>query len=129
MLESAHKKIPQRATVKERFEMPTFAILVQGNTTILTNFADVAAKLRREPQHLMKYMTKEFAVPTNFDGKRLILNSKFRDEQINQRLKNYTEEYVLCHECGKPDTALITFEGVKYKRCEVCGARAPVKTL
>jgi translation initiation factor 2 subunit 2 len=109
--------------------MPVFTLMIQGNTTVITNFIDVTTKLRRDPAHLLKYLTKEFAVPTNIDGKRAILNSKFREEQINKRLKNYIDEYVLCNECGKPDTSMIIFEGAKYKRCEVCGARAPVRTL
>jgi len=129
MLEKVYEKLPEKTTKIERFEMPSFSSFIQGKQTIIKNFNEVANTLRREPNHLLKYISKELATAGNFDGRRAIFQGKFRDDQLNSRLKNYVDEYIICNECHKADTELITFEGSRYKRCEVCGARAPVKQI
>jgi translation initiation factor 2 subunit 2 len=129
LLDTVYEKLPKKAVTKERFEIPRFSSMVQGNQTFIKNFNEVAGILRRDPNHLLKYIAKELATAGNFDGKRGILNGKFKEEQINAKLDAYVAEFVICKECKKPDTDLITFEGIKYKRCEVCGARSPVRQV
>ena len=129
LLESAYEKMPKNTVSKERFEPPKFSSLVQGNQTFIKNFSEVADILRRDPKHLMKYISKELATSGNYDGKRGILNGKFREDQANSKLEYYIKEFVICKECKKPDTDLISVEGTKYKRCEVCGARSPVEQV
>ena len=129
MLDKLYKELPKKTTKTERFEMPVFITFIQGKQTIIKNLSEVANKLRRDPNHLLKYVSKELAVPGTFDGKRGSLNGKFKDDLMQSRLKKYIDEFVMCNECKKPDTELINFEGIKYKRCEVCGARAPVKAI
>jgi len=129
MLERVYEKLPEKTTKTERFKMPIFSSFIQGRQTIVRNFSEVANILRRDPNHLLKYISKELATAGNFDGRRITLQGKFRDNQLNSRLNNYVKEYVICNECHKADTEIITFEGSKYKRCEVCGARAPVKQI
>lgn len=128
-MEAARAKIPERTTSGERFELPKFDAFTQGGQTIIKNFGDVAARLRREPQHLLKYISKELACIADLDGKRALLKGKFKHDQLDSRLKNYVSEYVLCGQCGKPDTNFIMVEDSRYKRCEVCGARSPVKSI
>ncbi len=129
LLDTAYEKLPKKLVQKERFEPPKFQSLVQGNQTFIKNFNEVAAALRREPNHLLRFIAKELATAGNYDGKRGILNGKFREDQLNMKLDSYIVEFVICRECKKPDTGLITFEGTKYKRCEVCGARSPVEQV
>jgi translation initiation factor 2 subunit 2 len=129
LLDAAYEKMPKRAAAKERFEPPRFSSIVQGNQTFIKNFSEVAGALRREPVHLLRYVAKQLATSGNFDGKRGILSGKFKDEQLNGKLDFYISEFVMCKECKKPDTGLVTFEGIKYKRCEVCGARSPVEQV
>ncbi len=129
MLAKVYEKLPEKKGEGERFEMPKFRSFIEGKTTVITNFKDVVSTLRRDPQHLLKFLNRELATPAHYDGRRAILQGRFKEEQLNARLTAYVKEYVLCKECRKPDTELIVFEGVKYKRCEACGARAPVKPL
>ena len=129
LLDTAYEKLPKKLIQKERFEPPKFQSLVQGNQTFIKNFSDVAVALRREPNHLLRFIAKELATAGNYDGRRGILNGKFREDQLNLKLDAYISEFVICRECKKPDTELIAFEGIKYKRCEVCGARSPVEQV
>jgi translation initiation factor 2 subunit 2 len=129
MLDELYSKLPEKVLVKERFEPPEFDSLIVGNQTIIRNFVDVANILRRDPQHLYKFITKELATAGEIDGKRLVLKGKFKDDVLNRRLNEYIKEFVLCHECGKPDTDFVTIEGILYLRCSACGARRPIRKI
>jgi len=129
LLDDLYKNLPKKVSTGERFEPPRLQSFMQGSQTIVKNFTDAANALRRDPQHMLKFISKELATAGNVEGSRAILQGKFKEEQLNARLTAYIKEYVLCNECKKPDTTLTVFEGAKYKRCEVCGARAPVKSI
>lgn len=120
--------MPAKTTSGERFEMPIIDSMIEGNKTIIKNFEFVAEKLRRSPRLLMKFLAKELAAPASIEGARLTLQGKFTQKVLNDRLKLFVDMYVLCKECGKPDTNIAEGEhGKKMLICEACGARAPVK--
>lgn len=129
MLDSAYTRIPEKAHTSERWEAPKFYSNQEGNQTMIRNVNEVAGNLRRDSQHLLKFLSKELATAGNYDGKRIILQGKFTQDQLNARLDAYIREYVLCSECGKPDTETMNFGGAPYKRCGVCGAKAPVRKI
>ena len=123
MLKRAVSNAPKRT--EARFEVPTASMHIEGRQTIIRNFGDIAKTLRREPAELAKYMFKALAVPGSIRGTELILQSKVPYNLVNQRIKEYTKEYVICNECGKPDTALQKVDGYTFIKCEACGARRP----
>lgn len=125
MLESAYAALPEKAKKEERFERPTFEAFIQGNKTIVRNFIAVAQKLRRKPAFFAKYLSRELAVPSSQEGGRLILQGRFYERQLNEKLEVFIKTYVLCKECKKPDTRLVDEGGVLMIICEACGARAP----
>jgi translation initiation factor 2 subunit 2 len=127
LLSKAYSKLPTKAVATERFEPPTIESFMQGNKTIVKNFDMIVSKCRREPGLLVKYLSRELAVPATVDGGRLVLHGKFYDRILNEKLNNFINTYVLCKECKKPDTKLVDYEGVKMLVCEACGARGPVK--
>jgi len=128
LLERAYSLLPEKATKRERFEMPVIESFIQGNKTIIKNFDSIAERLRRRQDEIAKYFFRELAIPGTLEGRNLILNGKFHDRVLNDRLKTYVESYVLCKECKKADTKLIEMErGVKIMVCEACGARSPVR--
>jgi len=52
---------------------------------------------------------------------------RFSETQVNEFFKNYLNQFVLCHECKKPDTHFEDMKGVKMLKCEACGAVSPTK--
>lgn len=128
LLDNAYKGLPEKAKEKARFEYPTADTFQQGNQTIIRNFDAIAQKLRREPAVLSKYLSKELAVPASIEGQRLILYGKFNNRFVNEKLKDFIKRYVICPECGKPDTKLVEYErGIKLLVCEACGARGTAR--
>lgn len=130
MIERAYKLMPAQALKKERFELPRLETLIQGSKTIVKNFGPAMKTINRDPKHGMKFFTREFAVPIAFADGKLAMNGKFSEDVIGKSFKNYIEQYVLCHECGKPDTRILEQQaGIKILKCDACGASKPVKRL
>jgi translation initiation factor 2 subunit 2 len=129
MLDRLYLSLPKQTLEKARFEIPEFESFIQGNRTIVKNFAAVLKIIRREEKHFLKFLTKELATPGSMEEGRLILNGKFLQPQLQSLLKSYVETYVLCHECKKPDTKIAEEQGVKMLKCEACGAFSPIRKL
>lgn len=129
MLEQARKSLPEQVSQKERFEIPKVTGHVQGNRTIISNFFQIADLLRRESDHFLKYILKELATPGELKKSgSLILGTKIAASRINEKVRQYANEYVLCYECGKPDTKLEREQSLTYLKCTACGARHTVKS-
>ena len=128
ILEDVRKGLPEAVFLKERFEIPKALGHVQGNRTIISNFLQIAATLRRGVDHLLKYVLKELATPGEIKKSgALILGTKVSASRINEKIRQYANEFVLCFECGKPDTKIEKEGGLNYIKCTACGAKNIVK--
>ncbi len=127
LLKKAREKLPERASSGERFEIPKVKGHVQGNRTVISNFAEIVGIFRRDAAQLLKYLQRELATPAVIDGPRLIMGRKLTSLLINKKIEQYAKDFVLCSECGKPDTQLKKEDIVTIKICTACGARNPVK--
>jgi translation initiation factor 2 subunit 2 len=94
---------------------------------MIKNFSQLCEILRREPKHLLKFMTKELATPANFDGTRALFQSRLPQSLMQKKLEQYVREYVICKECGRPDTKLMKDDRIISLKCEACGAKISVK--
>jgi len=127
LLESAYKKVKIVERVKGRFEIPKVKGQVEGKNTIITNISEIASYLRRPIQDLAKFLQRELAVAGKIDKERLILNSKLNSNKVNEKIELYAKHFVICPECGKPDTEIVLEKGIKSKHCLACGAKSPIK--
>ena len=128
MLEETRKNLPEAVFLKERFEIPKVLGHMQGNRTIISNFLQIASALRRDTSHLLKYVLKEIATPGEIKKSgALILGTKVPASRINEKIRQYANEFVLCFECGKPDTKIEKEDGLTYMKCTACGAKNIVK--
>ena len=128
MLKEAYSKVKVVKPSGDRFEIPKVSGLVQGKNTIITNINQISSYLRKEVAHVSKYLMRELATSGKIENDRLILNSKLNSNKVNEKLISYAKEFVICNECGKPDTEIITEKGIKFKHCLACGAKSPIKT-
>ena len=127
LLEEAYKKIKKPESNGERFEIPKIEGHIEGRKTILTNFVQIASYLRRDVNHFQKFLSKELASSGQIEGDRLVLNIVVPSTKINQKIEGYVKEFVICRECGKPDTEIMKEGRVDYLHCLACGAKHPIR--
>ncbi len=129
MLDKAYEDLPKVEAELSRFEIPDIKGITQGNKTFVKGFAQIATKLRRDIKHLLKFMLRELATTGDFDGTNVTFVGKFRNDFLAEKISKYVKEFVLCGQCGKPDTDLKKERGLTFKVCEACGAKLAVRTL
>lgn len=129
LLVKAYHSIPQKALTHERFEIPKVESFIQGTKTIVKGFNILLKDMRRDKKHFLKWLTKETAMPISEGTNQLIVNGKINAIQMNKLIESYFNQFILCPECKKPDTNVITEEGVRMLKCEACGAIKPIPGL
>ncbi len=125
-LDRALSKLPEIKGTGERFVVPEPKILTEGKTTVLENFAIIADKLNRDPDHVFKFLLRELGTAGKHEGQRAIFQGKFSSGVVSQLIDAYIKDYVTCSECGRPDTHLIKVERFLTLRCDACGAHRTV---
>jgi translation initiation factor 2 subunit 2 len=126
LLDRAKSVLPETIENHERFVLPDLDIIQEGKITIFRNFIDVTDKLRRDPQHVLQFMLKELGTPGNIDGRRAVFKAKISPMHINEKIQTYTDTYVICSECGLPDTKIEKEDRTLILVCEACGARRSI---
>jgi translation initiation factor 2 subunit 2 len=129
LLQRAKEALPAALTTGERFQIPAPEIVVEGKTTILRNFEDIVNAIRRDPNMVLTYLLRELGTAGTLDGRRVVFKSKVTAQQVEDRVKSYVDAYVLCQECGRPDTRLVKEDRIAMLECDACGARRPVKAV
>ena len=127
LLNQAYEKVKVSKSNGERFEIPKIQGHFEGKKTILTNFLQISSHIRRTPEHFQKFLLKELATSGQIEGDRLILNKKVPSGKINEKIEQYVKEFVLCKECGKPDTELSKEDRLTFIHCLACGAKHSVR--
>jgi len=126
MLNSGKEKLPEVDSNKDRFEIPKVKGHIQGNRTVINNFYQIANTLRRTPEHILKFVLKELATPGDLKKNALIIGAKIPAQRINDKIEAYANVFVICKECGKPDTKLVKEGTTLSLKCTACGAKHPI---
>ena len=129
LLQRGLSKIPEKAFKSSKYETPQTESTVIGSKTVVYNFKDIAAKLNRDPNHLLKFIVRELATSGTLEDMRASLQGRFSKEVLDDLVVRYLKAYVLCNSCNKPDTKLVREDRLTFIACEVCGAKNPAKTL
>ncbi|NLV10757.1 translation initiation factor IF-2 subunit beta [Halomicrobium sp. HM KBTZ05] len=126
MLDQAIEETPEIEGDGERFEIPDPDLRQEGNATVFENFQSVCDRLSRADEHVMQFLQNEVGTSGHIDESgRARLTGEFRERRIADALDAYADAYVLCPECGLPDTKLKDEQGATVLRCEACGAQSP----
>lgn len=126
LLKRGRLNLPESVLNKERFNVSHIRGHIQGNKTVLSNFFQIANEIHRDEEHFLKYILKELATPAEVKKPLLILGRKISASTINQKIKEYIKRYVICKECGKPETTLTKQDRITFLRCNACGAKYTV---
>lgn len=124
-LDRALERTPEIEGSGDRFDVPDPEVRQEGNVTVYENFQDTLDRLGRDDEHVLKFLQNELGTSAHIDESgRARLTGEFSQGRISDAVEEYAEEFVLCSECGLPDTRLEREQGAVLLRCEACGARS-----
>ena len=129
LLKKACAQMPEVSAKHERLELPRLMVQMVGMRTIISNFKEIADALDRDPQHLLKYLTREMATAATYQDSRAIFQGKFRGDSFERLLQRYMESYVVCPVCKRPDTRIVKEKRLSFLVCNACGAKSSIKQL
>jgi translation initiation factor 2 subunit 2 len=127
LLDRAKDEIPEAISTGERFELPDLEVGKEGKTTVVRNFADVLDAMNRESGEVVPQLLRELGAAGDYEKPRLHLQGDHNSRTIQDRLDRYVENYVICTECGRPDTNLVKEDRTEILQCDACGAHRPVQ--
>ena len=126
MLERGMAEAPDIEGESDRFDVSDPDVRQEGNVTVFENFQGIRDELDRDEAHLMKFLQDELGTSGHIDESgRARLTGDFSTRRISEAIDAYTEQYVLCSECGLPDTSIEREQGAEILVCAACGARSP----
>ena len=129
LLKRACSQMPQVSLKRERLELPRLFISTVGMRTIISNFKEAADVLDRDPQHILKFLTREMATAATFHDSRAIFQGKFQRGVFERLLQRYLESFVICPVCKRPDTKIVKEKRLAFLVCNACGAKSSIKQL
>ncbi len=129
LLEKAYEELPEKVKEHKRFEVPQVHSIIQGKVTVVQNLGEVAKLISRPPEMLVKYLLRELGTAGSLEGQYLIMKGQFRQPQIQEKFEAFLAQYVLCPECGRPDTRIIKEDRITLLKCEACGSRHPLGAI
>jgi len=126
LLERAYSQLPEVREYSERFTIPVPEIAYEGKNTVIRNYRDICRTINRDPKQVLQVMLKEIGTAGEISGDMLILQGRINTNKILDAIESYVLSYVICSECGSPDTELIRQERSLMLKCHACGAVRPI---
>jgi|TARA_B110000014_G_C20031855_1_gene535868 translation initiation factor 2 subunit 2 len=127
LLKRIEKNISKKSDSVNRFELPLVDVTWEGKKTILRNFIDFPKALRRDPTIILQYLAKEFAVPVERVGDKVIFVGRRDPEDFKRLFEIYLKDYIECQTCKSPDTKVEREHRISFLICEACGAKSTIK--
>jgi len=115
-----------------RYKMPTVFGKLEGrgngSKTVIPNITAVGLSLHRDPGEVNKFFGCELGAQTtyNVETDRAVVNGHHTDKALQEMIHKYIEAFVVCPNCGLPETEYKIKSGVIFHKCAACGAKEMV---
>ena len=115
-----------------RYKMPQPICKIEGRgngiKTAILNCATIARALQRSVDEIRKFIGYGLCTQTHNESanNRITINGEFTQREIQSQIFEFIERFVLCGDCGLPETVYrFSKHHLKYK-CRSCGHRSPI---
>jgi len=115
-----------------RYKMPVVYGKIEGRgngiKTVIPNISEVSLSLHRNPGEVNKFFGCELGAQTTYNEKddRAVINGSHTDAALQAMIHKYVEGFVLCPNCGLPETNYKIKNGCIYHKCAACGSKEMV---
>jgi translation initiation factor 2 subunit 2 len=129
MLKKGREELPKAVFAAERFEIPKAKGHIEGNKTVISNFQQIANDLGRNVNMMVKFILRELATPGVLKHSGLVIGSKTPASRINQKIEQFARKFVICEDCGKPETIILKEGNGNFIKCNACGAKHIIRKM
>jgi len=129
LLKRARTQLPPEVFEHRRFEIPKPRSFTVGMKTFIHNFKEICEAFNRDPQHLLRYLSREMATAGTISGGRAVFQGKFPRDTIERLVQHYAVAFVICPVCKRPDTKIVKEKRLSFMVCEACGAKSSVRSM
>ena len=126
LLKRLREGLPQEILEYSRFKTPKVDSFIEGNRTFIRNFREICDTLSRPEISVLKYVARELATAGSVEGSTAVFQGKFTRDVLDSLIERYTQLYVICPICKRPDTKLSKEGKFLFLICEACGAKSSV---
>eukprot|EP00477_Mikrocytos_mackini_P000873 GAHX01000936.1.p1 GENE.GAHX01000936.1~~GAHX01000936.1.p1 ORF type:complete len:173 (+),score=41.67 GAHX01000936.1:25-543(+) len=91
--------------------------------TSFSNFMEIVEKINRDPVHVMSYFHSELAKECSLDSdNKLIIKGRFLIKHIENVIKKYCDNFVICKDCGSFNTTIVKEKEMRVQKlvCNAC---------
>ncbi|MCL4334855.1 MAG: translation initiation factor IF-2 subunit beta [Candidatus Thermoplasmatota archaeon] len=127
LLNKANGNFSDLNRTQSRLKIPDPDVIYEGKSTIVRNFGDILEMINRPEKSVVKFLSVELGIGITIDGSRMIINRKVSPEIIQDKIKKYMDSFVICYECGSPDTEIQRLGRVEVLVCKACGAQHSIR--
>jgi translation initiation factor 5 len=104
-----------------RYKMHDLVVKKEGPKTVLINLEVVAKDLQRVPSDILKFLGIQMGTQTIYKGHQYFLNGNHTKQELLEQLDVYINRYILCTQCGNPETQISVHGGKINLTCKACG--------
>ncbi|GME90045.1 unnamed protein product [[Candida] boidinii] len=120
-------------SASSKLKVPPPVCQREGNKkTMFANIQEIASVLQRNPEHIIQFLFAELGTSGSIDGqKRLIMRGRFQPKHIENVLRRYIGEYVICKTCKSMNTELKreSANRLHFLVCKACGSTKSVSSI
>ena len=128
LLTQAFETMPEVTSTHYRWSLPEPKVRSEGNVTVYENFKNTVEILNREADLVLKFLQNEFGTSANIDDTgRARLTGSFSTDRVFSVIKSFSQAYVICPDCGLPDTKLQEKNNSLMLHCEGCGILSKIE--
>ena len=103
-------------STKNDFYIPEAKITKKPTRLDWINFFDFLKKINRSPQHFIKFLKHERKIDGDLVGTVLIIQGKYRKEDVSKIMVEYTNKFCLCPICKSYNTNLLKDAIIKKEK-------------
>lgn len=98
------------------------------NKTAILNMVKIAKDINRSPEEVIKYLGHSLSSSGSYSSKsqEYVLNGNYSQSDIQHRLQEYCEAFVVCGLCCNPETQYKIKRASIFLRCAACGGKSQV---
>lgn len=123
LLKRAVHILKNNDNTQAKIKLPLEVKREYGNKTLM-NLVQIAKILKRDPDHIKKYLFSELATSGSVNAKgELLMKGNFTKPKIQDVLRLYIEHFMVCTSCDAVlNTQIIRENRLYVLKCSNCGA-------